>query len=207
MRYDTYRIQLPDTHRAVVRGTHDVLAVARPANGIHAAGMALQGMLEAASARRPDLHGLVRAGGREVLAIRREHGAGDRPRVPVQRIEQLVLHPRRLDVHRVGHCGGNSSPSTMAQPAFQRRRRGNAEVEDASQGKLGPEFQDAGCLLISEVHLFFSRPGEMTGEREAGASGVAQKTKEYVDEFSRYKEQSTIREVRAYVFYLTQSLD
>ncbi|WFD38408.1 RNA polymerase B [Malassezia japonica] len=85
----------------------------------------------------------------------------------------------------------------MAQPAFQRRRRGNAEVEDASQGKLGPEFQDAGCLLISEVHLFFSRPGEMTGEREAGASGVAQKTKEYVDEFSRYKEQSTIREVRA----------
>lgn len=22
------------------------------------------------------------------------------------------------------------------------------------------EFQDAGCLLISEVHLFFSRPGE-----------------------------------------------
>ena len=28
---------------------------------------------------------------------------------------------------------------------------------------------------------------------------VTQKTKEYVDEFSRYKDQSTIREVRAYV--------
>ncbi|KAI3626464.1 hypothetical protein CBS9595_001825 [Malassezia furfur] len=65
----------------------------------------------------------------------------------------------------------------MSVPAFQRRRRGNVEVEDASQGRLGPEFQDAGCLLISEV--------------------VAQKTKEYVDDFSRYKEQSTIREVRA----------
>ncbi|WFD02926.1 RNA polymerase B [Malassezia obtusa] len=84
----------------------------------------------------------------------------------------------------------------MSVPVFQRRRRGHAEVEDASQGRLGPEFQDAGCLLISEVFLFFSRPGEsMTGDTQGTA--VAQKTKEYVDEFSRYKEQSTIREVRA----------
>ena len=75
------------------------------------------------------------------------------------------------------------------------------------------EFQDAGCLLISEVHLFFSRPGES----EKGLSAyvqthshhsVTQKTKEYVDEFSRYKDQSTIREVRAYVqIHLQQPFD
>ncbi|WFD21962.1 RNA polymerase B [Malassezia equina] len=78
----------------------------------------------------------------------------------------------------------------MSVPAFQRVRRGAVEVEDASTGKLGP-----GCLLISEVHLFFSRPGE-ANERD-GLSAVTQKTKEYVDEFSRFKDQSTIREVRA----------
>ncbi|KAI3628130.1 RPB4 [Malassezia furfur] len=71
----------------------------------------------------------------------------------------------------------------MSVPAFQRRRRGNVEVEDASQGRLGPEFQDAGCLLISEVFLFFSRPGKTM---EGDTQGTA-----------RYKEQSTIREVRA----------
>ncbi|EDP43755.1 hypothetical protein MGL_1968 [Malassezia globosa CBS 7966] len=86
----------------------------------------------------------------------------------------------------------------MSVPAFQRLRRGATEVEDASTGKLGPvvEFQDAGCLLVSEVHLFFSRPGE-SSDRDDGLSAVTQKTKEYVDEFSRYKDQSTIREVRA----------
>ncbi|KOS16015.1 rpb4-16 kd subunit of dna-directed rna polymerase ii [Malassezia pachydermatis] len=93
----------------------------------------------------------------------------------------------------------------MAVPAFQRLHRGYSEVEDASVGKLGPEFQDAGCLLISEVHLFFSRPGEVS-DRETGQSAcvyhapnesVTQKTKEYAEEFSRFKDQSTIREVRA----------
>lgn len=31
------------------------------------------------------------------------------------------------------------------------------------------EFQDAGCLLVSEVHLFFSRPGE-SSDRDDGLS-------------------------------------
>lgn len=84
---------------------------------------------------------------------------------------------------------------SMSVPAFQRGRRTAVEVEDASQGKLGAEFQDAGCLLTSEVHLFFTRPGETSDD--AHMSPVTLKTKEYVDEFSRYKEQSTIREVRA----------
>ncbi|PKI85482.1 Rpb4p [Malassezia vespertilionis] len=85
----------------------------------------------------------------------------------------------------------------MAQPAFLRRRHGNVEVEDAGKGQLGSEFQDAGCLLTSEVHLFFSRPADLAADRDASATAVAQKTKEYVNDFSRYKEQSTIREVRA----------
>ncbi|WFD33845.1 RNA polymerase B [Malassezia cuniculi] len=81
----------------------------------------------------------------------------------------------------------------MTIPVLQRQRRGAADDEDASLGKLGP---DAGCLLISEVHLFFSRPAELTGAAEADTTAVARKTKEYVEDFSRYKEQSTIREVR-----------
>ncbi|PWN47116.1 hypothetical protein IE53DRAFT_382367 [Violaceomyces palustris] len=87
----------------------------------------------------------------------------------------------------------------MASQAARRLRRGLIEDEDASQGKLGPEFQDAGCLLISEVELFFSRPEASTdGQgKDEGATAVAEKTKEYVQEFSRYKDRDTIREVRA----------
>lgn len=50
------------------------------------------------------------------------------------------------------------------------------EDEDAAIGKLGEEFDDAGCLLISEVELVFSQPdalasanGDGTG-REDGAT-------------------------------------
>ena len=95
-------------------------------------------------------------------------------------------------------------------PAFKRLRRGAIEVEDASTGNLGPgayecanetEFQDAGCLLNSEVHLFFSRPGEasegLSSYVTSTHTSVTQNTKEYVDDFSRFKDQSTIREVRA----------
>lgn len=48
------------------------------------------------------------------------------------------------------------------------------------------------------MHLFFSRPAEITGG-EDNTTAVARKTKEYVEDFSRYKEQSTIREVRTCV--------
>ena len=56
-------------------------------------------------------------------------------------------------------------------------------------------------MLNSEVHLFFSRPGEasegLSSYVTSTHTSVTQKTKEYVDDFSRFKDQSTIREVRA----------
>ncbi|KAN0063948.1 RNA polymerase B [Thecaphora frezii] len=89
----------------------------------------------------------------------------------------------------------------MASTATARRlRRGMVDDEDAGMGKLGPEFQDAGCLLISEVQLFFARPNDGNVEvasKDDGATAVAQKTKDYVEEFSRYKDPNTIREIRA----------
>ncbi|SNX87704.1 related to Rpb4 - 16 kD subunit of DNA-directed RNA polymerase II [Melanopsichium pennsylvanicum] len=75
--------------------------------------------------------------------------------------------------------------------ASGRDRRHNIEEEDATIGKLGEEFDDAGCLLISEVELVFSQPdalGSAGGEAGAGsrdevATAVFSKTKDYVSEF------------------------
>ncbi|CDU22172.1 related to Rpb4-16 kD subunit of DNA-directed RNA polymerase II [Sporisorium scitamineum] len=85
-----------------------------------------------------------------------------------------------------------------------RRHRGMIEDEDAAIGKLGTEFDDAGCLLISEVELVFSQTdslGSLANEAGAGgrdevATAVFSKTKDYVSEFSRYKDPKTIREIR-----------
>ncbi|SAM85005.1 related to Rpb4-16 kD subunit of DNA-directed RNA polymerase II [Ustilago bromivora] len=85
-----------------------------------------------------------------------------------------------------------------------RRHRGMIEDEDAAIGKLGAEFDDAGCLLISEVELVFSQPGALNssttstadGSRDEVATAVFSKTKDYVSEFSRYKDPNTIREIR-----------
>lgn len=53
-----------------------------------------------------------------------------------------------------------------------RRHRGMIEDEDAAIGKLGSEFEDAGCLLISEVELVFSQPDALgSSATEAGAGG------------------------------------
>ncbi|SPO32790.1 related to Rpb4 - 16 kD subunit of DNA-directed RNA polymerase II [Ustilago trichophora] len=90
----------------------------------------------------------------------------------------------------------------QAHETGRRHTRGNIEDEDAAIGKLGEEFDDAGCLLISEVELVFSQPDAL-GSNADGANGrddvataVFSKTKDYVSEFSRYKDPNTIREIR-----------
>ena len=55
-----------------------------------------------------------------------------------------------------------------------RRHKGMIEDEDAAIGKLGSEFEDAGCLLISEVELVFTQPGALgSAEDAAGRDEVA----------------------------------
>lgn len=51
-----------------------------------------------------------------------------------------------------------------------RRHRGMIQHEDAAIGKLGEEFDDAGCLLISEVELVFSQPNALGGGGGAPAA-------------------------------------
>ncbi|KAH9821777.1 HRDC-like protein [Melampsora americana] len=59
-------------------------------------------------------------------------------------------------------------------------RKGRLQEEDASQLKLGPEFEAAGCLSISEVKLLLE-------QRDKPAdTAVYKKTQEFVNQFARF---------------------
>ncbi|EGG04256.1 uncharacterized protein MELLADRAFT_89474 [Melampsora larici-populina 98AG31] len=59
-------------------------------------------------------------------------------------------------------------------------RKGRLQEEDASQLKLGPEFDAAGCLSISEVKLLLE-------QRDKPAdTAVYKKTQEFVNQFARF---------------------
>ncbi|WFD42749.1 RNA polymerase B [Malassezia psittaci] len=45
----------------------------------------------------------------------------------------------------------------MSVPAFQRRRRGHADIEDASQGKLGPAQPDLDGTISDSKSLQLSQ--------------------------------------------------
>ncbi|KIM33904.1 hypothetical protein M408DRAFT_325472 [Serendipita vermifera MAFF 305830] len=72
-------------------------------------------------------------------------------------------------------------------------RRTHLEEEDASTLKLGVEFNNAGCLLISEVKILLKEK-----EGKQGVDGpVFNKTVEYVNMFSKFSTEDTIGLVRA----------
>ncbi|KAG0148542.1 hypothetical protein CROQUDRAFT_654842 [Cronartium quercuum f. sp. fusiforme G11] len=59
-------------------------------------------------------------------------------------------------------------------------RKGRIQEEDASQLKLGAEFEGAtGCLSISEVKLLLE-------QRKPGDTAVYKKTQEFVNQFARF---------------------
>ncbi|TIB70384.1 hypothetical protein E3Q06_03180 [Wallemia mellicola] len=69
-------------------------------------------------------------------------------------------------------------------------RRGAADDEDASKLKLGAEFNDMGCLTISEVkHLLDGRAGEAD-------TPVFKKTSEYVNTFTVFGSKESAISVR-----------
>ncbi|KAJ1911464.1 DNA-directed RNA polymerase II subunit rpb4, partial [Coemansia sp. S17] len=67
------------------------------------------------------------------------------------------------------------------------------ETLDAGKLELGEVFQDAECLLISEVKVLLEAQYESKKE-EKNLTDVYTKTLEYVQKFSRYTNRDTIKE-------------
>ncbi|OJT10899.1 DNA-directed RNA polymerase II subunit rpb4 [Trametes pubescens] len=73
------------------------------------------------------------------------------------------------------------------------RHRPAHEDEDASALRLGPEFNNAGCLLISEVrYLLEHRPSE----KAAPDTSVYKKTLEYVKTFAKFDKPEAAAAIR-----------
>ncbi|KAJ2554172.1 RNA polymerase B [Coemansia sp. RSA 1933] len=83
----------------------------------------------------------------------------------------------------------------MIKRKTQIRQQPEGEL-DAGKLELGEDFQDAECLLISEVKVLLEAQYEGRKD-EKDLSGVFTKTLEYVQKFSRYTNRDTIKEVRA----------
>jgi len=76
--------------------------------------------------------------------------------------------------------------------------RNPIQEEDASQLKLGPDFQKAVCLLNSDVAILLEHRQQAAGEdAENELSNVFLKTLAYVQRFSRYKNKAAAKEVRS----------
>ncbi|KAI8321065.1 P-loop containing nucleoside triphosphate hydrolase protein, partial [Martensiomyces pterosporus] len=94
-----------------------------------------------------------------------------------------------------------SSPTPNQQEhrmATYKKRRipGQGEDEDAAKLQLGEDFQDADCLLISEVRILLEAQYDNKKE-DKSMTNVYEKTLEYVQKFSRYTNRDTVKEVRA----------
>ncbi|KAK7012807.1 HRDC-like protein [Favolaschia claudopus] len=77
----------------------------------------------------------------------------------------------------------------MATKSF--RNRHQTEEEDASALKLGPEFNNAGCLLISEVKYLLENR-----DKDAPDTKVYNKTLEYVKTFTKFNTTDSASAVR-----------
>ncbi|KAJ7125158.1 HRDC-like protein [Mycena epipterygia] len=71
------------------------------------------------------------------------------------------------------------------------RHRPQTEDEDASALKLGPEFNNAGCLLISEVKYLLENR-----DKDAPDTKVYNKTLEYVKTFTKFNTTDSASAVR-----------
>ncbi|KLO07651.1 hypothetical protein SCHPADRAFT_922806 [Schizopora paradoxa] len=76
-------------------------------------------------------------------------------------------------------------------PTPRLHRRAFAEEEDASVLKLGAEFNNAGCLLISEVRYLLENR-----DKDAPDTAVYNKTLEYVKQFGKFTTTDSASAVR-----------
>jgi len=82
----------------------------------------------------------------------------------------------------------------MASTMHSRRNVSVQVEEDVAQLKLGPDFTNAHCLLDSEVAILLEHRKERENQTEV--SNMYAKTLTYADRFSRYKNRSTVKEIR-----------
>ncbi|KAF9454251.1 RNA polymerase II [Macrolepiota fuliginosa MF-IS2] len=71
------------------------------------------------------------------------------------------------------------------------RHRPQTEEEDAAALKLGPEFNNAGCLLISEVKYLLENR-----DKDAPDTAVYNKTLDYVKTFAKFNTTDSASAVR-----------
>ncbi|KAJ1980821.1 RNA polymerase B [Dimargaris xerosporica] len=78
-------------------------------------------------------------------------------------------------------------------------RRGFVQEEDAARLILGDDFAEEQCLFISEVKILLDAQRENKVGSDKNATGVYQSTFDYVNQFARFKNQDTVREVRQFL--------
>jgi DNA-directed RNA polymerase II subunit RPB4 len=79
----------------------------------------------------------------------------------------------------------------MTSRSFPSRHKAQQEEEDAAALKLGPEFNNAGCLLISEVKYLLENR-----DKDAPDTVVYNKTLEYVKTFAKFNTTDSASAVR-----------
>ncbi|PVU96102.1 hypothetical protein BB561_001386 [Smittium simulii] len=70
------------------------------------------------------------------------------------------------------------------------------EEEDAASLKLGKDFQNVECLLISEVKILLEAQRDSKVKENKALTAIHQKTLDYTKIFSRFTNQDSVREVR-----------
>ncbi|KAJ1984328.1 RNA polymerase B [Dimargaris cristalligena] len=78
-------------------------------------------------------------------------------------------------------------------------RRGYIQEEDAAKLVLGDDFQNEQCLFISEVKILLDAQREIKAGGDKNVTGVYQSAVDYVNQFARFKNQDTVREVRQFL--------
>mmetsp|Transcript_38368 Transcript_38368/g.46288 ORF Transcript_38368/g.46288 Transcript_38368/m.46288 type:complete len:140 (+) Transcript_38368:202-621(+) len=77
-------------------------------------------------------------------------------------------------------------------------QRAQEDEEDASQLKLGPEFMNARCLMMSEVAIVLEKYQEQQAEQETNpaANPVFEKCLQYCKRFNRFENHTAVSQVR-----------
>ncbi|KAJ1653855.1 RNA polymerase B [Dispira simplex] len=79
------------------------------------------------------------------------------------------------------------------------RRHGLVEEENAAKVILGDDFQNEQCLFISEVKILLDAQHEAKTTGDKNVTAVYQRTYDYVNQFARFKNQDSVREVRQFL--------
>ncbi|KAJ2764862.1 RNA polymerase B, partial [Coemansia nantahalensis] len=185
------------------RPTEHTRLIARPPGGLSelsmdsdAAGLALDDALfaEARAVEGDFNYPVMEIGVAVGYAHRRPYGNT----LPRRSATSADARPRiQSDHFSTPPTGGDGDTIwTMRMPKNKLVRPVTEESLDAARLELGVDFQDAECLLISEVKVLLEAQYDSKKE-EKNLDEVYTKTLEYVQKFSRYTNRDTIKEVRA----------